>query len=68
MRYRQNTKGDILYGPLVTRRSGMYIRRFRNDRTRFEESQKRVGKGGDIVLGIYSLCDNIYPFYLNVVF
>ena len=46
----------------------MYIRRFRNDRTRFERSQKRVDKGDGIILGIYSLCDNIYPFYLNVVF
>ena len=53
---------------VLNRQSGIYIRRFRNDRTRFERSQKRVDKGDDIVLGIYSLFDNIYPFYLNVVF
>ena len=53
---------------VLNRQSGIYIRRFRNDRTRFKRPQKRVDKGGGIVLGIYSLCDNIYPFYLNVVF
>ena len=50
------------------RQSGIYIRRFRIDRTRFKRPQKRFDKDGGIVLGIYSLFDNIYPFYLNVVF
>ena len=36
----------------LTRRSGIHIRRFRNNRTRFERSQKRVDKGSGIVLGI----------------
>ena len=53
---------------VLNRKSGVYIRRFRNDRTRFKRSQKRVDKGGGIVLCMYSLCDNIYPFYLTVVF
>ena len=53
---------------VLNRKSGIYIRRFRNDWAWFKRSQKRIDKGGDIVLGIYSLCDNIYPFYRNVVF
>ena len=53
---------------VLNRKSGIYIRRFRNDRTRFKRSQKRVDKGGGIVFGIYSFYDNIYPFYLNVAF
>ena len=53
---------------VLNRKSEIYICRFRNVRTRFKRSQKRVDKGGIIVLGIYSLCDNIYPFYLNAVF
>ena len=34
---------------VVNRKNRIYIRRFRNDRTRSERSQKRVHKGGGVV-------------------
>ena len=33
---------------VLNRKNRIYIRRFRNDRTRFERSQKRVHKRGGI--------------------
>ncbi|CAF2146954.1 unnamed protein product [Rotaria magnacalcarata] len=34
---------------VINRKNRVYIRRFRNDRTRFERSQRRVHKGGGII-------------------
>ena len=42
---------------LLNRKNRIYIRRFRNDRTRFERSQERVHKGGGI---IYLLHGHMY--------
>ena len=53
---------------VLNRKNRIYIRRFRNDRTRFERSQKRVHKGGGIVyvshISIY--LSNIYTIQTDV--
>ena len=40
---------------VLNRKNRIYIRRFHNDRTRFERSKKRVHKGGGIVHASYSI-------------
>ena len=40
---------------VLNRKNRIYIRRFHNDRTRFERSQKRVHKGGGIVHASHSI-------------
>ena len=40
---------------VLNRKNRIYIRRFRNDRTRFERLQKRVHKGGVIVHASHSI-------------
>ena len=53
---------------VLNRKNRIYICRFRNDRTRFELSQKRVHKGGGIVHAAHSIIylSNIYGKQLDM--
>ena len=53
---------------VLNRKNQIYIRRFRNDRTRFERSQKRVHKGGGILIGISLLISGKEATILNIIY
>ena len=49
---------------VLNRKNRIYIRRFFNDRTRFEGSQKRVHKGGGIGVWLYIIWYELGPWVI----
>ena len=49
---------------VFNRKNRMYIRRFRNDRTRLERSQQRVHRGGGIGVWSYITCHGLGPLHI----